>query len=829
MAVNKKNIFLENTAETIHYSSPHSGSGSIYPVRNIRTHAAFIHKKLQESYKSNLTQKQAAAIRYKEGTYLEFSSASDHELALKSLENIPKGIRLLNVQKDIESKATKATVYIPAGEESYFLKKVEAYSSELTKTEQPKNNNLVSSIEDVKLAILDSFWTSDKTVMPTTEPVWCEIWLRFNYDKKDLESWKISEADFIKACESLQIQVGNNKILFPERIVKIALANLGQLQALIAICPFISEMRRAQDTTSFFEELTSIEQQEWSRELLSRTNHIDQNVTICLLDTGLTDSHPLLTQAIKSEGIHSVKKEWGIGDHHSHGTEMAGIALYNDLKEALSHRLNIPIQHKLESVKILPPRGENTPELYGAITEQAVALAEISNPNVKRVICMAVTSSCYNTNDGSPTSWSAAIDNITSAAIDEGEKRLFFISAGNVCPHELSDIKYPDSNLLHGIESPGQAWNALTIGAYSKNITITDSSFKGYNPVADVGELSPYSATSQTWSDKWPIKPELLLDGGNMATNNFDYTEAPDLSLLTTNYQPLRKQFSTIWGTSSATAQAAWMSAQLVAEYPNAWPETIRALMIHSATWTDKMKKQFCLEDKKSKGRKQLLRTCGYGIPDLQKAIQCMNNSVNLVIEGELQPFENDSMKDMHLHKLPWPKKELFLLGELPVTLKVTLSYFVEPGPGEVGWKDRYRYPSCSLRFDVINTNENVEDFKKRINSKVRGDDKKDSGEGTSGSERWYLGSSNRDVGSIHSDYYEANAIDLCEANYIAVYPVVGWWRERGYLGKSNKRIRYSLVVSISTPEIDVDLYTPIITEIKPSTVIPVPSKKIKK
>ena len=51
------------------------------------------------------------------------------------------------------------------------------------------------------------------------------------------------------------------------------------------------------------------------------------------------------------------------------------------------------------------------------------------------------------------------------------------------------------------------------------------------------------------------------------------------------------------------------------------------------------MREQFCTEDTKSTGRKNLLRACGYGVPDLQRAIQCMSNRVNLVIEEELQPF----------------------------------------------------------------------------------------------------------------------------------------------------------------------------------------------
>lgn len=299
-----------------------------------------------------------------------------------------------------------------------------------------------------------------------------------------------------------------------------------------------------------------------------------------------------------------------------------------------------------------------------------------------------------------------------------------------------------------------------------------------------------------------------------MVTNGDDYSECPDLSLLTTHYKPLVRKFSTIWGTSSATAQAAWFCAQLMAEYPDMWPETVRALMIHSAEWTEQMKRQFCSENTKKRGRRRLLRCCGYGIPKLKRAIQCMDNSVNVIIQGKMQPYNKNGMNEMHIHTLPWPTDVLKELGYEYVTLKVTLSYFIEPGPGEIGWKDKYRYPSCGLRFDVINSNEDIEDFKKRFNVKMRGDNKKDKGEGSSGSDRWYLGSENRDVGSIHSDYCKLMAAELCECKNIAVYPVIGWWRERNYIGKYDSKIRYSLVVSLSTPRTDVNFYTPIMTEI---------------
>lgn len=87
-------------------------------------------------------------------------------------------------------------------------------------------------------------------------------------------------------------------------------------------------------------------------------------------------------------------------------------------------------------------------------------------------------------------------------------------------------------------------------------------------------------------------------------------------------------------------------------------------------------------------------------------------------------------------------------------------------------------------------------------------------------SAQWYLGAHNRDVGSIHSDFMCVSAVDLADANGIAVYPVGGWWKERRKLKKYNEKVRYSLIVSLSTEKTEIDLYTPIITEIQTSTMI---------
>lgn len=826
MPIEKRNIFLQETRDTLPFVSKRGRSGTTFPVRaNPGAHAAFIAQKLTECRSQDLTQRQVASIRYKDGLYLEFSGAENYDLHTKALDNYQSktGIRLLNIRKD--GNITRATVYVPAGKENYFLERVQAFSDSLESLEEnssPKNNNLVRSIEDVKLAVLESFWVGRREDMPDEIAVWCEVWLRYENDQMD-----DAISDFDECCSDLEIIQNPRSIVFPERLVRLVQANHEQLVGLLTGCNYLAELRRAPEPTSFFEDLNGSEQAEWVDELLERTTFHNTGATVCILDTGLAAGHPLIAPATREEWVQSVDPAWNSSDHDGHGTEMAGIAIYSDLKDVLISGQPVDVYHQIEAVKLLPPRGENPPDLYGAVTEQAVALAEIANPDAKRSHCIAVSSAMYNTGDGRPTSWSAAVDSIASGAAD-GEKRLVLVSAGNVEVHEISAAGYPDANLVHSVESPGQSWNALTVGAFSQDVTITDGAFAAFRPVADKGQLSPYSATSLMWSPKWPVKPEILLNGGNVATNGTDYTSCPDLSLLTTGHRPLTRKFSTIWATSSATAQASHMAAQIFAEYPDIWPETVRALLIHSARWTPQMKEQFCTDDGKKTGRRQLLRTCGYGISDINRAIQCLNNSVNLIVQGEIQPYEKrdgqKGMKEMHLHQIPWPTEVLQELGETEVEMRVTLSYFIEPGPGEKGWNNRYRYSSCGLRFDVINTNETVEDFKKRINAKMR-EDGDDRGEGTSGSSRWYLGSENRDVGSVHSDFIKASAVELCNANYLAVYPVVGWWRERGHLGKCNDTVRYSLIVSISTPNAEIDLYTPIAMQIPGliETEIPTP------
>jgi hypothetical protein len=266
------------------------------------------------------------------------------------------------------------------------------------------------------------------------------------------------------------------------------------------------------------------------------------------------------------------------------------------------------------------------------------------------------------------------------------------------------------------------------------------------------------------------------------------------------------------------------MAAILQSEYPNAWPETLRALLIHSAEWTPGMIAGRDLARKADVN--DIMRHCGHGQPDLLRAMKTARSAVTLVVQDEFQPFKKEDSdyktNEMRFHDLPWPKEALEALNAATVELRVTLSYFVEPNPGTRLSTERYRYGSCHLRFDVQRPHENEQEFRERINNADRPQGYRRAG--GSDSEQWTVGSDARHRGSLHQDTWRGSAADLGSKPRIAVYPVTGWWRLRPQLRRYDSRVRYSLVVSLRAPEQAVDLYTPIMQQIAVATPIAVPA-----
>lgn len=809
----RPHILIPNPPESLQFTSKSAGgSKPNYPERNRVAHGEWLQNRFDQIWQESVNEKEqrhAASVPVSNGVYVEFAGQPGSPLKTQSLEDKTSGIRLLNIRKRVVEGQTVnyATVYIPSEKRNVFLKKFRDYALNDTPKGNPKNQDLAAGIEQIQRAILTSFWVDSNELMPAEIPVWCEIWLRLE-NAGDLETFITR---FFDVCRLLGINFKKQQISFPERLVTIIQANQQQLGELIESFDYVAEIRRAQEPESFWTSQYNAEQAEWVEELLTRLNVIDgSNVYVTILDTGINNSHPLLSPILSVKDCHTVFSEWNTNDVLGHGTLMAGICSFGNLKKALESGNPVELISRLESVKILPNEGQNDPDLYGFLTSQGISLAEIQNPQVNRIICLAVTSP-FQTDKGRPSSWSAAIDAISSGAGDD-QRRLFIISAGNIRNPD-DQINYPFSNFEISVESPAQSWNALSVGAYTRKSFVEEADYSGYQLLASPGTLSPFSTTSLTWeSKKWPYKPDIILEGGNLLkTPDGEIELNDDLAELTTFHQPVRKHFGTLSGTSLAAAKAANMAATIQFYYPGFWPETIRGLLVHNAEWPVELLTQFDIDISRRADVARILRIAGFGIPNLRKSIQCASNSLTLIAQNSIQPFIKEGAayktNEMHLYRLPWPKEELLNMGAVQVKLRITLSFFIEPGSGEIGWKDRYRYASHGLRFDLNNTNETEQDFVRRLNKAANNDEDEVSAGGTSGRERWLIGKNYRKQGSLHSDIWIGNAADLAACNIIGIYPIIGWWRERHNQGCFNKRSRYSLIVSLEVPEQEVDIY----------------------
>ena len=683
-------------------------------------------------------------------------------------------------------------------------------SGELTKKGQnPPYKSFVEPIEAIRKARLETFWTDDLEALPQdpNDTIWWEVWCI-----------KSAENALDALAEKLDARCApkEQRLVFPEHVVVPVLAARATIELMLFARFSITELRRATDTPHFFiDDLNPDEQFEWTDDLAVRIEWPGAEVpAICLLDSGVNRAHSLIEPALSPADLYSVRPEWGVDDtgpRPGHGTQMAGIALHGDLVPKLADKNQVKLAHRLESVKILPPPGMGKPEerFYGPITKSAVSLAEIGRPERGRVFCMAVTNE--DISGTQPSTWSAALDQEAAGVTMDDKRalrRLIVVSAGNAPnPIMLHEVQPSDT---YPIEDPAQAWNVVTVGGYTDKIHIAEPELADHSPLAEAGDLSPFTRTSTLWTTgrNRPIKPDIVMEAGNRAVDASRTTvvDTTSLSVATSGPEVDRRPLVPFRATSAATAEAARLACRLMAAKPEYWPETIRALMVHGAEWTDKMR--FALDPLGKTDAAKLLRHFGYGVPTYERAIASAENHLALVAQSEIQPYGVSGFKDCHYYDLPWPRQAFEALGDEEVRLKITLSYFVDPNPGALASLDPYRYQSFGLRFDLKRRMESTDEFKKRVNVEERADPRRKPPT-QSDTDNWRF-PDGTPSGSLHCNEWKGPAAWLLARNILCIKPVGGWWKNRADTATRQQKTRYALVVSVKTAREDVTLHTDI-------------------
>jgi len=827
----KPHIRLRGTSESKAYAAVSEGGGGAkapqYPQRARGTHGLALRQQLDQlqARETRLVAARLARGFTATGSTVAVEVELNPDFKPESLEDAKSGVELLMFHPQGDNKGV-AAIHVPNGKLSAPKRKVDRYldSTKDSTSGEPRHAPLLSSIDRFRAPRCRDLWTDPVYAFPDDERTehWWEVWLRGGMPD-----------GFREQARRLGISVGKQELRFRERWVVIARATLAAMEDATDLLDCVAELRAAPSLDAEFHSMAGPEQAEWVRETGERLLEADGAIAVCLLDTGVAWTHPLLAPAIREEDCHAYAR-WPRADWHGHGTEMAGLACYGEhLGDALAASTGFRPPLRLESVNVLHASASDAAlRLRGEILKTAVATVEIARPGRSRLFSFTITGAP--SSKGRPTAWSAALDDVCAGSDDE-PRRLVFVAVGNT--HIADSYAYPESNFASPVQDPAQGWNAVAVGATTYRTRFANRSgekWDGWSALAPPGDLSPHSTTARFWEAKqWPNKPDMVMEGGNLATDPAKGATADpeELCLLTTHRPQIGKApLTSTSGTSAAVTLAARQAAAVAKAYPELWPETIRALMTHSCRWTEAMRAR-CHEGSARARMKDLIATFGYGVPDEQRALHSAGHALTMIVEDTIRPFQLDDKgqaktNEMRLHRLPWPDDALMALGDTEVRLKVTLSYFIEPNPGERGWKSRYRYPSHGLRFAVKTAEETDAEFEKRINQAVREKGEKGFPSDTS---EWEVGPELRNRGSLHSDTWSGLATRLAGRGRVAVFPTIGWWRERRHLGQVERTARYSLVVSIETDEVEVavdglaipvDFYSEVESQVESSTEV---------
>ncbi|WP_337732252.1 MULTISPECIES: S8 family peptidase [unclassified Pseudoxanthomonas] len=629
--------------------------------------------------------------------------------------------------------------------------------------------------------------------------------------------------ELVRSTEGIDIHA--DRLKFPDTTVLFLHGPVRSIADFAAQVPgAITEIRAATGTIEPFldQRAGGATSNDWVADLVERMESPPENSpSVCALDTGVAGGHPLL--ALSLAGAWAYDDSWGADDHYpygGHGTAIAGLILFGDLDAAMQSAEVFRLTHTVESMKLLPPAGfpPTRPLSYGIATQGAVAKVEVERAGVKRAFCLAASTEDFP--PSRPSTWSGALDQIAAGSMAgdsvESElamdrpKRLMLVATGNTPEGMLEDVK-----LLQSMEDPSQSWNALTIGGFTRK-DVVPAPPPLLTAVVAANNRSPYSRGSTDLPfDITPIKPEVLFEAGNMLHDAGGLCDwHPSVSLLALGKDVTSEPLVPFWATSAAVGVAGHFIGQLQAALPMLWPETHRALTVDSAQWPGPVHKRFVgrgahWKSGSKRDKQMLLREVGYGVPQIDRAIQSARNDMSLIAQSEIQPFALGSdgrsgvFNEMHFYDLPWPRSTLEALENEVVVMKVTLSYFVEPNlSGRAATRpDTYR--SFGLRFAMKKRSETDSAFRARINAAQE----RDTSNPTEEAGYWLLGEKAINAGSLHCDLWRGYAIDLAGHDAIAVFPVGGWWKSHTGQRRVTDKGRYALVVSISAPGHAVDMH----------------------
>jgi len=536
---------------------------------------------------------------------------------------------------------------------------------------------------------------------------------------------------------------------------------------------------------------------------------------VCIIDSGIQELHPKLRAAIDSH--HS--KSWVPGELDmtadyvrggGHGTRVAGAVLYprgilpTGRQQAICWIQNARILDGSNQLpkKLFPPEVlEEIVRFYHHHTGTRIFNHSVAGISPCRTQSM--------------TPWAAAIDKLAwekdvlfIVAAGNIEANASFVTRPSISAHMQAGRIYPDYLLAPSarVANPAQSFQALTVGSVA-HIAYQNPPLKS---IAEAGFPSSFSCSGLgIWST---IKPEVVEYGGDYVIDSptspsFTKPESVCPELVRSTLYGGKAVSSDAVGTSFAAPKVTHIAATLAATFPQESTLLYRALIVQSArlpTWTNESVVKLY----------QGIRTMGYGIPDLDRALGNSLNRITLKTQGS----EIIRARQAKVYQVQIPEVLLREGEGFDILIEITLSYVAEPRRTR---RHRRKYLSTWLDWTCSKKGEDPQKFLDRV-LKEYNEAPEDADEGE-GLFRWTLGKRqfrpngddqrkpkgidgivkevSRSTGTVQKDWAIVQSYDLREGFCVAVVGHEGWNND------PEATVPYSLVVSFEAINSAIAIY----------------------
>lgn len=384
---------------------------------------------------------------------------------------------------------------------------------------------------------------------------------------------------------------------------------------------------------------------------------------VAVLDSGFNAAHPLIITAA-GESI-GVPADLGVADLYGHGTRVAGIAVYGNVRACAEARLFEP-EVQIHSAKIVTDEGQFHPRML--ITSQMrQAITYFSEQHGCKIFNVSLGDRRLIFDGVTVGTWPAVLDEL-SRDLDV----VIVVSAGNLEYRPVNGVEDHLSNYPHylledesRILEPGNASLALTVGSLAHAAAVPPEDFYGVavQPISQVDGPSPFTRRGPGVAGA--IKPDFVDYGGNLTFDGFSQNvrdDYPENSVLCLNSEYLQQLFTNAVGTSYAAPLVAYKAALVARAFPNSSANLIRALLASSASVPAFAKN--LMDDINADATSFV---CGYGVPDHLKAIFSDDNRVVLYTDGRIDADQ------FLVYEVPIVEEFSGTRGER--TIKVTLAF----------------------------------------------------------------------------------------------------------------------------------------------------------